>query len=334
MGRGLTKRLGGPLRLALLAVFCAGAMGSLSARQEPAPRAADRRRAEELMEQARRAAGIAPAFANLRTFSAGGKSRRFIKYASVQSPTKVVEKEKVLSGKLEMDFALPDKFRLRIKGASLTGFGFSYEEIVNGEQAWRNPPMSVRSFNRDQRIIDVGDVERTLLMQARTARQQIAFHSLGWLAVSPSSFPLDLTYQGVYRTEGREYETILAESQEGLRVILLLDRQTRLLTGIVVTFVDTYREAVVVEVASLDRRVIGNTYARAREERRRRTQPRQNQEVIWRFSDHRPVAGILVPHRATILFNRALIEEISIDKVKINEPINPKRFAGKEEVKY
>ena len=98
-----------------------------------------------------------------------------------------------------MDFALPDRFRLRIRGATLTGFGFSIEEIINGDRAWRNPPMSVRSFQRDQRVIDVGDAERTLLLQARTARQQIAFHSLGWLVATPSSLPLTLTYAGLFR---------------------------------------------------------------------------------------------------------------------------------------
>jgi hypothetical protein len=301
-----------------------------------------RQLAAEILQQARERVGTDPVRNGQRTFSARGKSRRYVRYLSVQSPTRVVEKQKVLSGKLEMDFALPDRFWLRIRGATLTGFGFSIEEIVNGEKAWRNPPMSVRSFQRDQRVIDVGDVERTLLMQARTARQQIAFHSLGWLATSPSSLPLELRYAGqsrptagpLQRMDGLAYQTVLASSDDGLRITLYFDPESHLLTAINLAYVDVYREAVVVEVASFDRRVIAGSYARAREERRLRQRLAERQEVTWRFFDHRAVTGLLIPHRATIHFNGTLIEEVELDRVRVDEPINPRRFAGQEEVRY
>lgn len=301
-----------------------------------------RQRAAEIVRLARERIGTDPARNGQRTFSASGKSRRYIRYLSVQSPTRVVEKQKVLNGKLEMDFALPDRFRLRIRGATLTGFGFSIEEIINGDKAWRNPPMSVRSFQRDQRVIDVGDAERTLLLQARTARQQIAFHSLGWLVASPSSLPLTLAYAGLFRPltgplrrpDQLVYEAVLATSDDGLRLVLYFDPESCLLKAISLAYVDVYREAVVVEAASFDRRVMVGSYARAREERRRRERSAERQEVTWQFFDHRDVAGLVLPHRATIHFNETLIEEIELDRVRVDQPIDPKRFAGREEVRY
>lgn len=301
-----------------------------------------RQRGAEIVRQSRERVGTDPERNGQRTFSASGKSRRYVRYLSVQSPTRVVEKQKVLNGKLEMDFALPDRFRLRIRGATLTGFGFSIEEIVNGEKAWRNPPMSVRSFQRDQRVIDVGDAERTLLLQARTARQQIAFHSLGWLVASPSSLPLELSYAGLFRPltgplhrpDQLAYESVLATSDDGLRLVLHFDPESCLLRAITLAYVDVYHEAVVVEVASFDRRVIAGSYARAREERRRRERIAERQEVTWQFFDHRAVAGLVLPHRATIHFNDKLIEEIELDRVRVDQPIDPKRFAGREEVRY
>lgn len=291
-------------------------------------------RATALIDAARRAAGITTTPSRPRTFSASGRSRRFIRYVAVKSPTRIEERQRELSGRFEYQFVLPDRFRIWMKGETLGGFGFKVEEIVNGQNAWRNPPLTVRSFNRDSRVIDVGDVERTLMMQAQTARQQVAFQSLGNLVVTPTAYPLEWRETGLFEHEGQSFDAAIAETRDGLRLSLLFDPQTRLLTGLATAYVDSFQEAVVAEVASVDRRFIASTYARAREERRRRRHPRQRQQVIWRFTDHRPVAGILIPHRSTVYFNGQLIEENTLTNVRIDDAIDPRRFAGEEKVKY
>jgi hypothetical protein len=290
--------------------------------------------ANELLRRARVAAGFENAESGIQTLSFSAKSQRFSRYISVQSPTKVEEKERTLGGKIEADCWLPDKFRLKRKGSTLTGFGFSYTEIVNGDQAWRDPPMSVRSFGRDSRVIDVGDVERTLLMQTRTARQQIAFYSLGWLLQAPPSLQVELSYAGLYQLEGRPADVVVAQGQEGFRILLLFDRQTNLLAALATGFFDSYRETVIVEAASVDPRYMRATFARAREERRARTQSPKSHEVLWVFSDYRQVAGVTLPHRTEIKFDGRVIEDLAINEFKINHPANPKKFDGKPEVKY
>ncbi len=291
-------------------------------------------RATTLIDAARRAAGMTAMPPRPRTFSASGRSRRFIRYVAVKSPTRIEERQRQLSGRFEYQFVLPDRFRVWMKGETLGGFGFKVEEIVNGENAWRNPPLTVRSFNRDPRVIDVGDVERTLMMQAQTARQQAAFQSLGNLVVTPSAYPLAWRETGLFEHEGQSFDAAIAETRDGLRLSLLFDPQTRLLTGLATAYFDTLQETVVAEVASVDRRFIASTYARVREERRRRRHARQRQQVIWRFTDHRPVGGILIPHRSTVYFNGQLIEENTLTNVRIDEAIDPRRFAGEEKVKY
>lgn len=297
-------------------------------------RAAQIARAKELMRLARVAAGIESASGEIKTLSFTAKSQRRAKYVSVQSPTKVVEKEKTLSGKFEADFSLPDKFRLKTKGSTLVGFGFSYTEIVNGEQAWRDPPMNVRSFGRDSRVIDVGDVERTLLMQTRTARQQIAFYTLGWVLSTPPAMQTEMIYAGEYELEGRPAEVVVIEGQDGFRVLLLFDKKTHLLSALAMGFFDSYRETVIVDSISFDRAFTRATFAKAREERRLRTQPPKQHEVQWLFSDYRQVNRVTLPHLATIKFDERIIEEITINEFKINHSINPKKFDGKPEVKY
>lgn len=313
----------------LLVLAYGSAAATQSRQQKP-----DSVRARELIRQARIAAGFETADGGIQFLSFKAKTERFVKYFSVQSPTKVVENEKTLGGKIEVEFSLPDKFRVKTKSDTLSGFDISFTEALNGDLAWRDPPMTVRSFGPDQRVIDVGDVERTMLMQTRTAKQRIAFYTLGWLLQTPPSVPVEMSYGGVVDVEGQKCDAVVVEGQEGVRNILLLDQKTHLLTGLGVVFFDTIRETVIVEVAGFDRRYIRDTYARARQERMARTKPGQQHEMLWHFLDQSSVGGVTLPHRVEITLDGRTIEEMAINEYKVNQPINPRRFEGKPEVKY
>lgn len=299
-----------------------------------AEEAANIARAQELLKGARAAAGIETSSGGVQTLAFKAKSQRFAKYVSVQSPTKVVEKEKTLSGKIEAECSLPDKFRLKTKGETLVGFGFSYTNLINGDQAWRNPPMNVRSFGSDSRVVDVGDVERTLLMQERTAKQQIAFYAMGWLLQPPPSLQMKMSYSGTYQLDDRLTDVVLAEGQDGFYLLLLFDRQTHLLAALGTVFFDSYRETVIVEAISFDRRLNASIFGRAREERRQRTQPPKKHELLWKFGDYRQVGGVILPHRVAINYDGRLVEELSVNEFKVNQPVDAKKFDGKPEVVY
>lgn len=304
------------------------------ATQSASEKAASSARANGLIRQSREAAGFESPGGGVQTLAFKAKTERFIKYFSVQSPTKVVENDKTLGGKVEAEFWLPDKFRLRTKNDTLNGFDVSYTEVLNGDQAWRDPPMQVRSFGSDRRVIDVGDVERTLLMQTRTAKQQIALYTLGWMLQTPSSVPVELSYAGIVDLEGQQCDAVIVDGQDGFKNILLLDRNTRLLAGLAVVFFDVLRETVIVEATAFDRRFMRDTYARARQERLARSKPPQRHEILWRFLDQSSTNGVTLPQRVKISVNGRLLEELTITEYKINQPINPKRFEGKPEVKY
>lgn len=307
---------------------------SAAATQSAQIKADSAARSRELLRQSREAAGLELIGGGVQVLAFKARTERFVRYFSVQSPTKVVENEKTLSGRIEAEFWLPDKFRLKTKSDTLSGFDVSYTQVLNGDLVWRDPPMTVRSFGSDRRIIDVDDVERTMLMQTRTAKQQIALYTLGWLLQTPSSVQVEMSYGGVFDLEGQKCEAIIVEGQEGFRNILLLDQKTRLLAGLAIVFFDATRETVIVEVAALDRRFIRDTYMRARQERMARTKPAQRHEIMWRFLDHSTIGGVTLPHRVKITLDGRPVEEVSINEYKINQPINPKRFEGKPEVKY
>ena len=140
-----------------------------------------RQKAEELIKLARAAIGGEEVLSKIQTITATGKYNRFLKYVSVQSSKKVEEKQQALPGKMELEFALPDKFRRRITASRLRGFDYSFAQVVNGAEAWRDPPLPPISSNNDRRVIDVGDVERTEFIHATSAKQGLTYYSIAFL---------------------------------------------------------------------------------------------------------------------------------------------------------
>jgi hypothetical protein len=285
-------------------------------------------RAEELIKLARAAIGGEEVLSKIQTITATGKYNRFLKYVSVQSSKKVEEKQKALPGKMEFEFALPDKFRRRITASRLRGFDYSFAQVVNGAEAWRDPPLPPISSNSDRRVIDVGDVERTEFIHATSAKQGLSFYSIAWLMLPLPGYPLKMSYQGLYRVGAESAHAISALGDSGFRFTLLLDMKTYALKALAISFVEEIQPVILVDaVGFLSRRFMQETIARARAERKARTKPSQPYEMLMHFSDRRPINGALLPFRVTITLNGEVAEEMTMSAFEINRPINMKKFA-------
>jgi hypothetical protein len=316
------------LLLVLLSLVSSEIAKSKSHSQNAAPQN-ETARANELIKLARAAIGGEEVLSRIQTLTATGKYNRFVKYLSVQSAKKVEEKLRTLRGKMEFEFALPDKFRRRITGERLRGFSFSFAQVVNGAEAWRDPPTGPISSNRDRRVIDVGDVERTEFLHATGARQELTYYSIGWLMLTLPGYPLEMRYLGLYTLGAETAHAISASGISGFRFTLLLDLKTYAPMGVVISFVEEIPPVVLIEVATFfSRRSMQETFARARAERKARAKPPQSCELMLRFSDRRPVNGALLPFRVTTTLNGELLEEMTMSEFEINRRIHSKKFAG------
>ncbi len=292
-------------------------------------------RAKALIDRSRLAIGGDDALCRVQSLSVKGKVKRYVKYISVRSPKSVEEKERTLSGSIELDFSFPGKFRRKYTTQVLRGFNYSYTEIVNGSRAWRNPPLRAISSNRDSRVIDVEDFERTTQLQARGARQQITFYSLGLMLQGIPEFPLQYSYLGLLETASGQADVISAQGPESFQTFLLLDPKSNFPLAIAVAYIDTVQPTVLVETPGFfDRRFMQATWQRAREERRLRARPMRRNEMQMQFSDYRLVDGIMLPHLIRHVLNGRLIEEVFFDEFKINQNINPKKFEGQPKPVY
>lgn len=318
--------------IAVLPLTSSESVASQSQPQNSAPQN-ETARAKELIERARAAIGGEEVLSRIQTITANGKYHRFVKYTSVQSPKKVEEKRKALPGKMAFEFSLPDKFRRRITGSRLRGFDYSFAQVVSGAEAWYDPPPRPIPSNSDGRVIDVGDVERTAFIHATSAKQQLSYYSIGWLALPLPGYPLEMRYLGLYQLGAETAHAIGAEGKSGFRFTLLLDTKNYQPVAIAISFVQMIQPNVVVEFVSIDRKFTQDTLARARAERIARTKPAQPCELVIRFSDRRPVNGVMLPFRVTTTLNGEVIEEMTMNQFEINRRIDMKKFAGPPEMK-
>jgi hypothetical protein len=303
-------------------------------RSQPSASQSETARAEELIKLARAAIGGEDVLRRIETITATGRYKRFVKYISVQSPKKVEEKRKALPGRMEFEFALPDKFRRRVAGARLRGFDFSFAQVVSGAEAWRDPPARPMALSGDSRVIDVGDVEKTAFIQATSAKQELSYYSIGWLMRPLPGYPLEMSYLGLYQLGAENTHAIVAQGASGFRFTLFLDTKNYAPVALAVSFVEEIRPVVVVEAPYFfNQKFRQDTRARARAEFNARMKPQQPCELLIRFSDRRPVNGAMLPFRVTTSLNGDVIEEMTMNEFEINRRINLKKFAGPPEMK-
>src|SRR5262249_27458765 len=156
-------------------------------------------------------------------------------------------------------------------------------QVVNSDEAWRDPPLRPISSNRDRRVIDVGDVARTEFIQATGAKQQLTCFSVGWLMLPLPGYPLEMSYAGVYWDGAEDTHAIIAQGDSGFRFIIMLDLKTYVPVAVAFSFVEDIQQTVIVESAGFfDRKFMQETYARARAERKARAKPVQQYEILIR----------------------------------------------------
>ncbi len=298
-------------------------------------------RAQTLLKQARAAIGSDEAWNKLQNLTVKLKLERPIKYFSVQGPDKVEEKSRTLNGKIELEFALPDRYRRKFSTQTLSNYNYSFAEIVNGDKAWRDPPLQVRSSQGDNRVMDVGDVDRTLNAQTQSALQQLSLFTLMYLLTTPATVPIKWRYEGNYRftdqtlgAEQKEVDLLMGVLPDEFRPFLLLDPQTHRLVGVALAYVEALRPTVMVEVAALDRGYLRRTYQRAGQERRARAKPARMHEMRWLLSDYRTVNGAQLPHRIDVTRDGELLETLTVREITTERSINPKKFEGEPRVKW
>ncbi|MGH9833460.1 MAG: hypothetical protein ACRD9Y_10615 [Blastocatellia bacterium] len=240
---------------------------------------------------------------------------------------------------MTLDALLPDKFSQTV--VINLGLGFGNELIliqtVNGPQAWSeviSPGASMTAAGK-KRVSDGAGATQKMAndMAALAARmaaelsgmpdgfgatddgsgatsadqinQPLAIQAgftpllLVWLLTAPPLLPLECAYAGQAKTQdgGQTADVLDLKGPHNFAARLFIDQRTRQVMML------TYKTGT------------------------------SKVEVRWTASDYRNVNGLTLPHRLTRHTGGQLIEEIEIQKVKVNPSLKPDKFEKKEKRK-
>jgi hypothetical protein len=326
-----------PVRaLFLILVFFLTSRSEAYVQEQPGPAQTDavrKERAQELLAQARAAVGGEKVLIGIKSIFASARSRSFVKYVLVKSPTQVEEREKVLKGKLSIEFLLPDKSRTLVSSSTIWGSKDTYAEVTSGDRAWRDPPLIAQSSRRERQVIDLRDFQRSLAYQAQIARHNLAIYSLTWLLQAPPKLALEYRYIGLLTIDGTSVDAIEVTGSDNYRSFFLLDEKTHLPFGFIMNFVATLADPVLIEPSPFDSRNRARLVARARQEIQSQSKPPSRFSVFIRFSDHHRIEGLLLPYRMTVSIDKRVYEELRFSSFSVNGYLNPKNYEPPRERK-
>ena len=238
-----------------------------------------------------------------------------------------------LTGELELNLLLPDKFLKAETFASPHGTGSStIIEALNGDQFWTD----LQSTGSEEiEMFEVG-TQGVQIGRLGELRQDFARQLLLFLLTAPASLPLEWRYAGDADTHAGRADVLEAQGTEGFAARLFLDKQTGL------PLMLSYRTqhapitiAVVVEGEQLGHSTIATPALEvaaihpADATSHFSAIPLQEVEMQIRLSDYRETDGLRLPHRLTRVVNGQTTESWEVVGYTVNPPLQAERFEQK-----
>jgi hypothetical protein len=294
------------VKTALIAVALVAACATSAPAQDKTERA------EELIEQARVALG-GDKIKSIQSLSLSGKYRRILQPDMPE-----------MSGEMEIDFLLPDKYMKTETMSMPVGDGYITRiDGINGDQTFRDSKTTGGGMVVIRR--PAADDPQGQANEARALRAEFARNLFSFILAAPPTFPVEYSYVGEAEAEDGRAEVIDVKGADGFAVRLFLDKQTHR------PLMLSYR-ARQPRIGMVTRRIEGgreDAEKAAREaEKHSQTEQPEAKEVEMQvfFSEYHSVDGVTLPHQITRSADGKVNEEWELKKFKINPQLKPDRF--------
>jgi hypothetical protein len=267
-------------------------------------------KAQQLLAQARAAIG-GKKLASLGSLSATASYRRLLG-------------DREMSGEIQFDLILPDKIMRTETLSPMPGAEITRIEAANGESAWSDQQSSGLGGGMIVFRRPGGDSPQAREMQANAIRAELTRITLGWLLSWLPSVPIEFSYAGVAEAPDGKADVLDLKGPNGFSARLFLDQLSH--KPLLLTYTGK-KPRIITRTASgpqgkeeMDKAIKDDASEIAR-------QP--DVEFQIRFSDHREVDGISLPHHLTRAIDGEVNEEWEISKFKINPSLKPEKFEKK-----
>lgn len=292
------------LSLLALALFCAPAAFADS-------------RAQEVLKQAREAIGGEEQLQKIQGLNINGQYRR-------------VFGDRQMGGDREISISLPNKYL--VEDAMSTG-GHSIAMVnsrgLNGERAWSGSTggggMVFRMAGPGGQQASPEQMEASL---RRAFNAEFSRYLLAMILTPPPSFAVEYKYAGESEVEDIQADVIDVTAADNFNVRIFFDKSNHL------PLLLSYRgpkPRMITMSRPAGASAKPEDIKKQREEAEKKLQaeaPPVPEEVDFfiRLTEHRKVAGLMLPHKLTFLTDNEVSEEFEITKYQVNPQFKADRF--------
>jgi hypothetical protein len=255
--------------------------------------------------------------------SIGGEKLNALRSLSATGSYRRIMGEREMSGEIQIDLILPDKMMRTETMSLIPGAEITRIDAISGERAWFDQQSSGMGGGMIIMRRPGGNSPQGQAMQANAIRAELTRIAIGWLLSSSSSFPVEFSYAGEAEAPDGKADALDVKGPNGFSARLFLDRETHrplMLTYkgkriMMRTFTGPPRSKE--EKEEIDKESKAGEAAAA-------NQPDVEYQI--RFSEHREVDGISLPHRLTRAIDGEVNEEWEISKFQINPSLKAEKF--------
>ena len=251
------------------------------------------------------------------------------------------------SSDVEILLELPDKYLRSDTGSGpmMMAFtsGFNADKVIRPANATMLPGggLMIRMGGGPQPPVEKPSPEEQARMDAqllRNARGDISRLMLGWFAAAHPAIDARYTYAGEAESPDGKAHVIDAKSDDGFSARLFIDQQTML--PLMVVYQGPQPRVITAGgpagsgQAPRERREMSNEEgtrmrdAAAQQIQEMQRQPPAMAEFTLFFEDWRDAGGVKFPHKIRRAMAGTTHEEWTINKVRVNPKIDPKKFDG------
>jgi len=278
---------------------------------------ADDQRAQEILKQAREAAGGVERLQKIESLHINGQYRR-------------VFGERQMGGDREISILLPNKYlvedAMNIGGLSTSMIN---TRALNGEHAWSGSSggggMVIRFGGPGGQQASPEQIEAGL---RRAFQAEFARYLLAMTLSPPSSLAVEYKYAGESDVDGEQADVVDVKGPETFSVRMFFDKKSHL------PLLLSYRGPKP-RIVTMSRPAGGTPkpedIKKARDEAQKKMEAEtagapEEVDFFIRLSDHKKVDGVMLPFKLTFLTESEVSEEFEISKYQLNPQFKADKF--------
>jgi hypothetical protein len=254
----------------------------------------------------------------------GGEKLRSLASLTATGSYRRIMGEREMSGEIQFDLILPDKMMRTETMNPVPGAEITRIEAINSNNAWSHQRSSGMGGGMIVMRRPGGESPPGQAMQTNAIRAELTRIAIGWLLSSPSSFPVEFSYAGQAEAPDGNADALDVKGPNGFSARLFLDQETH--RPLMLAYKGKKPRIMMRAFTGprskeeIDKEIKADEAAAA-------NQPDVEYQI--RFSEHREVDGILLPHRLTRAIDGEVNEEWDISKFKINPSLKAEKFEKK-----